>query len=88
MRVHDRIALARYNGGLIVRDTNGDGRLDPKADQIIGGVIGSAPAGANGQELRSLNTHGAVDLSRPTTAYHPGLGKIFGGAVRERVIDR
>jgi hypothetical protein len=74
-------ALARYNGGLIVRDTNGDRRLDPKVDQIIGGVIGSAPTGAKGQELRSLDSHGATDLSRPTTAYHPGIGKLFGGAV-------
>ena len=81
MKFEKPAALARYNGGLIVHDTNGDGRLDPKVDKIIGGVIGSAPAGAKGQELRSLNSHGATDLSRPTSAYHPGIGKLFGGAV-------
>ena len=48
---------------------------------IIGGVIGSAPSGAKGQELRSLDVHGAPDLSRPSTAYHPKFGKIFGGAI-------
>jgi hypothetical protein len=73
--------LARYNGGLILRDSDGDGVLDPKSDQIIGGVIAKAPAGAKGQELRSLDVHGSMDLSRPTTAYHRGAGKAFGGAI-------
>ena len=74
-------ALARYTGGLIVRDVNGDGLVDPNADQIIGGVIGSAPAGAKGQELRSLVVHGGADLSRPSNVYNPRLGKLFGGAI-------
>jgi hypothetical protein len=74
-------ALARYNGGLVVQDSNGDGRLDPNTDRTIGGVIGTAPAGAKGQELRSLDVHGAIDLSKPATAYHAKFGKIFGGAV-------
>ena len=66
MKFEKPAALARYNGGLIVRDSNGDGALDPNVDQIIGGVIGKAPAGAKGQEWRSLIVHGALDLSRPT----------------------
>ena len=74
-------ALGRYNGGLILQDSNGDGRLDPKLDRIVGGVIGKAPAGASGQELRSLDTHGAADLSKPSSAYHAKFGPIFGGAV-------
>jgi hypothetical protein len=73
--------LARYNGGLIVEDTNGDWQLDPKTDRIVGGVIGKAPAGARGQELRSLVKHGAVDLSKPSSAYHAKFGKLFGGSV-------
>jgi hypothetical protein len=73
--------LARYNGGLIIRDRDGDGVLDPKSDQIIGGVIAEAPAGATGQELRSLDIHGAFDLSRPTSAYNLKAGKRFGGAI-------
>jgi hypothetical protein len=74
-------ALGRYNGGLILQDSNGDGRLDPKLDRIVGGVIGKAPAGASDQELRSLDTHGAADLSKPSSAYHAKFGPIFGGAV-------
>ena len=73
-------ALARYNGGLILQDTDGDGRLDPQKDRIIGGVIGKAPNGAKGQELKSLDVHGAIDLSRPATAFHAKFGGIFGGA--------
>jgi hypothetical protein len=74
-------ALARYNGGLILQDSNNDGQLDPKVDKIIGGIIGKAPEGASGQEIRSLVVHGAIDLSKPTTAYHAKFGDIFGGAV-------
>ncbi len=81
MKFEKPAGLARYNGGLIVRDVNGDGVLDPKVDQIIGGVIGSAPSGAKGQEIRSLNINGAMDLSRPSTAFNPKFGKVFGGAI-------
>lgn len=81
MKFEKPAQLARYNGGLIVEDTNGDWQLDPGTDRIIGGVIGKAPAGAKGQELRSLVKHGAVDLSKPSSAYHAKFGKIFGGSV-------
>jgi len=81
MKYSKPAALARYNGGLILRDTNGDGNLNPKVDQIIGGIIAKAPKGAKGQELRSLNSHGAAILSRPTTAYRAKPGKRFGGAI-------
>jgi len=81
MKFEKPTQLARYNGGLIVEDSNGDWQLDPASDRIIGGVIGKAPAGAKGQELRSLVKHGAIDLSKASSAYHPKFGKIFGGAV-------
>jgi hypothetical protein len=74
-------ALDRYNGGLILQDSNGDGQLDPNLDRIVGGVIGKAPAGASGQELRSLDVHGAADLSIASSSYHAKFGTIFGGAV-------
>lgn len=74
-------SLARYTGGLIVQDTSGDGVLDPKDDRIIGGVIGQAPLGAKGQELRSLYYDGVATLSRPTTAFVRGPGTAVGGAV-------
>jgi len=73
--------LAHFNGGLIIQDGNGDWQLDPTKDLIIGGIIGKAPAGAKGQELRSLIQHGAINLSKPATAYHPKFGKIFGGSI-------
>lgn len=74
-------AIARYTGGLVLRDTDGDGRLDPTKDRIIGGILGAAPTGAQGQEMTSLMRHGAVDLSRPASAYNPRAGKRFGGAI-------
>ena len=74
-------ALKRYTGGLIVQETNGDGVADPKEDRIVGGVIGAAPAGAKGQELRSLVRDGVAGLSRPTAAFAKGPGKAFGGAI-------
>jgi hypothetical protein len=49
----DRRSYPRYTGGLIVQDADGDGRLDPRVDRVIGGVIGSAPAGATGQSAVS-----------------------------------
>ena len=73
--------LGRYKGGLIFQDINGDGQLDPKLDRIVGGVIGEAPAGATGQELRSLDIQNAADLSKPSSSYHAKFGPIFGGAV-------
>jgi hypothetical protein len=73
-------SISRYGGGLIVQDTNSDGLLDPTIDRIIGGIFGKAPEGAMGQELRSLDIHGALDLSRPTSAYNSKFGGIFGGA--------
>ena len=74
-------ALARYNGGLILRDRNGDGVLTPGSDEIIGGVIAKAPAGAKGQELRSLERDGKPLLSEPTQAVAPKPGKRWGGAI-------
>ncbi|MEE8286951.1 MAG: hypothetical protein V3R72_09675 [Gammaproteobacteria bacterium] len=74
-------ALARYNGGLILRDRNGDGVLTPGSDEIIGGVIAKAPAGAEGQELRSLERDGKPLLSEPTQVVAPKPGKRWGGAI-------
>ena len=74
-------AIARYNGGLVLQDSDGDGRLDPTKDRIIGGILGAAPSGAKGQEIKSLDLNGAVDLSKPASAYNPRAGKRFGGAI-------
>lgn len=74
-------ALARYNGGLILQDGNGDGQLDPKADRIIGGILANAPKGAKGQELRSLEVEGKPLLSQATAEVAEKPGKRWGGAM-------
>ncbi len=76
-------AVARYNGGLIVQDANGDGGLDPKVDKIIGGVIGKAPQGAKGQELRSLQRGGKPLLSQATAEVAGKPGQRWGGAMMQ-----
>lgn len=75
--------LARYNGGLIVRDADGDGNLDPRKDQIIGGIKASAPSGAKGQEARSLDSGGKPILSQPTGVFSERAGKRIGGAIMQ-----
>jgi hypothetical protein len=74
-------SLARYTGGLIVEDLNADGVLDPARDRIIGGVVGKAPTGAKGQELRSLERDGKPLLSQSTAEVAPKPGKRWGGAI-------
>jgi hypothetical protein len=73
--------LGRYNGGLVLQDSNGDGRLDPVSDKIIGGVKASAPEGAKGQELRSLEREGAPVLSIFTEKMAEKPGKRWGGSM-------
>jgi hypothetical protein len=72
-------ALARYTVGLVVQDSNGDGILDPAADKIIGGVIGAAPEGTTGQELKTLEVDGAPLLSQATEDAAAKPGKRWGG---------
>ena len=73
-------SIQRYTGGLIVQDTDQDGRLDPRRDRIIGGVIGAAPKGATGQELRTLEYRGQLVLSELLARVMPKIGKRLGGA--------
>lgn len=60
----DLARYPRYTGGLLVQDVNGDGRLDPAQDKVVGGIIGAAPAGAKGQSASSpLRSDGKPILS-------------------------
>jgi hypothetical protein len=43
----------KYTGGLLVQDTNNDGKLEPAVDRVVGGIIGAAPEGARGQSAAS-----------------------------------
>lgn len=49
----DLTRFPRYTGGLLVQDANGDKRLDPAVDPVVGGIIGAAPQGAMGQAATS-----------------------------------
>lgn len=73
--------LSRYTGGLIIQDTSGDGKLDPTQDQIIGGVIGAAPPGAVGHDLRSIEYQGHLVLSELLANIMPKIGQHIGGSV-------
>lgn len=43
----------RFTGGLLVQDVNGDKVLDSSVDKVVGGIIGAAPEGAEGQSAVS-----------------------------------
>ena len=72
--------IARYDSGLIVKDTDGDARLDPRKDQIIGGVISGD---LKGYDVRSPEVDGVPVLSQPTGTFSERAGKRFGGAVMQ-----
>jgi len=74
-------SMVRYNGGLVVQDTDRNGVLDPTKDKIIGGVLANAPEGARGQELRSLESDGKPVLSILTEKMIPKPGKRWGGSM-------
>ena len=74
-------SMARYNGGLVMQDTDKDGLLDPVKDKIIGGVLANAPQGARGQELRSLVREGKPVLSVLTEKIAEKPGKRWGGSM-------
>ena len=76
-------AMSRYDSGLILRDSNGDGKLDPRADQIIGGVSTQAPGGDTNFDVRSLVESNAPLLSQPTGVYSERAGARIGGAIMQ-----
>jgi hypothetical protein len=60
----DPARYPRYTGGLLVQDSDNNGRLDPAVDRVVGGIIGSAPSGAKGQSATSPATSdGGLALS-------------------------
>lgn len=74
----DLSRFPKYTGGLLVQDTNGDHRLDPAVDKVVGGIIGAAPQGATGQAATSpFDADGRPVLSGETprnAAYPPAAG--------------
>jgi len=76
-------SMSRYDSGLILRDSNDDGRLDPRVDQIIGGVTTDAPDGDTKFDIRSLVQDNAPLLSQPTGVFSERAGERIGGAVMQ-----
>lgn len=75
----DLARFPRYTGGLLVRDSNGDHQLDAAVDQVVGGIIGAAPAGATGQSATTpLNFDGVAVLSGEAPR-HPSQPETSGG---------
>ena len=74
-------ALKRYTGGLMLKDTDADGLLDPAKDQIIGGVIEQAPKGAKGHQASTPLVRGNNYLSSSTSGFNARAGKKLGGAI-------
>ena len=74
----DLTRFPKYTGGLLGQDTNGDHRLDPAVDKVVGGIVGAAPQGATGQAATSpMGADGRPVLSGETSrnaAYPPAAG--------------
>jgi hypothetical protein len=87
----DLAHFPKYNGGLLIQDTNGDRRLDPSVDRVIGGIIIEAPPGATGQAVSSPSgDDGRLVLSgemsrSPTFPVAAGGGKLDPGLLPIRV---
>ncbi len=77
--------LERYNGGLILKDRNGDGVLVPADDIIIGGIVNDVPEGATGYQAVTPLVAEKPFLSKPTVDFNKRAGKSFGGAIMQVV---
>lgn len=77
--------LRRYNGGLILKDRNGDGLLSPSDDIIIGGIVNAVPEGAKGYQIVTPLVREKPFLSKPTIDFNKRAGKTLGGAIMQVV---
>lgn len=78
-------ALERYNGGLILKDRNGDGFLSPLNDIIIGGIVNESPEGATGYQVVTPLVNEKPFLSKATTEFNQRAGEAFGGSIMQVV---
>lgn len=86
----DLARFPRYTGGLLVQDTHRDERLDPNSDPVVGGIVGAAPQGAQGQLAFNLAGDGGAPalagavrvtpILLPREAYHFGDCSPFSSA--------
>ncbi|MEM6461789.1 MAG: hypothetical protein AAF724_07735 [Pseudomonadota bacterium] len=77
----DQSLSKRFNAGLLIKDADGDGVLDPKRDPVIGGVRHEAPEGAKGHFPISPQKDGRPYLSRPTGELDPKAASRPGGSI-------
>lgn len=77
--------LNRFNGGLILKDRNGDGFLKPADDIIIGGITNEVPEGATGYQAVTPLVSEKPFLSKPTGDFNKRAGENLGGAIMQVV---
>ncbi len=78
--------ILRYDGGLILQDSNGDGFLNPFKDTIVGGVVLTSPEGATGQQVLSPMVNEKPFLSVDTKLFNERAGQNIGGAIMQVVM--
>ena len=77
--------LKRYNGGLILKDRDGDGFLSPVKDIIIGGIENEVPEGAIGYQVVTPLVNEKPFLSKATGDFNKRAGDAFGGSIMQVV---
>ncbi|MEL7430770.1 MAG: hypothetical protein AAFN43_12330, partial [Pseudomonadota bacterium] len=78
-------SLARFDAGLIFRDIDGDGLLNPLKDQVLGGIRHRVPDGASGHQVLSPLVNEKPFLSVETEAFNQRAGINIGGAIMQVV---
>ncbi len=77
--------LSRYNGGLILKDTDGDKKLNPLTDQIIGGISNDFPEGSKGGQVVTPIVNDLPFLSVETARFNERAGANIGGSIMQVV---
>ena len=77
--------LSVFDGGLIIKDADGNGFLHPAIDTIIGGIRIAAPEGAEGYQILTPLVSEKPFLSVPTSRYNERAGANIGGAIMQVV---
>ncbi len=78
-------SLTRYNGGLIIKDRNGDGILNPNKDIIIGGISNEVPEDSKGFQIVTPLVKEKPFLSKQTSDFNKRAGEAIGGSVMQVV---
>jgi len=78
-------SIARYTGGLIIQDRDGDRILDPGKDLILGGISNAFPAGSKGGQILTPLVREKPFLSVPTTKFNERAGVNIGGSIMQVV---